>query len=120
MSSTHNARLTLSGTDVHIMAHTIEPHAWNGWHRPLFTREQGDDLAAQLRADSDPDLDTVEWMATAPADVDAEAGDGYLITDAQDPTLPAWLPGQDGPGGVRLYPIGAGWWCWEDDSKTNR
>jgi len=48
-----NTRVTLDGT-VTVTAYAVKEGAWNGFAAPYFTREQADDLAAQLEDIADP------------------------------------------------------------------
>lgn len=85
---------------------------------PYFTREQADELAAQLAAAADPQRDeTIGYRAECPSELEGPAGDGYLHDSPQydGDERWAWTGGQKVPGdpdGPTVYPIGAYGWIW--------
>ena len=113
----HNVRVTLDGYAT-VTAHAVNPGVWNGFAAPYFTREQADDLAAQLAAIADPQQDeTISYRAECPRELDGPTGDGYLHDSPQydGDERWAWTGGQKVPGdpdGPTVYAIGAYGWIW--------
>ena len=73
-----NTRVTLDGT-VTVTAYAVKEGAWNGFAAPYFTREQADDLAAQLEDIADPERDeTISYRLECPSSLAGPSGDGYF------------------------------------------
>lgn len=113
-----NARVTLDGL-VTVTAYAVEEEAWNGFAAPYFTREQADDLAAQLAANGDSrDDDTIRYEPVCPVELDGpHVGDGYVhhSPQADENECCGWTPGRQLPGetgGPTVYLIGAYGWIW--------
>lgn len=113
-----NARVTPDGL-VTVTAYAAEEGAWNSFAAPYFTREQADDLAAQLDAKGNPrDDDSIFYLPECPSHIDGpRTGDGYVHRSPQfgDEECDGWTPGQKVPGepdGPTVYAIGAYGWIW--------
>lgn len=76
---------------------------WNGWERPHFELEEAQKLIAAI---SDPMIryDSARDVFTTRNGAD------------EDEVWPAQLITALGPSQVKVYPIGAGSWCWEEVS----
>ena len=112
-----NTRVTLDGLAT-VTAYAVAEGVWNGFAAPYLTREQADDLAAQLETLGDPEYDeTIRYLPECPAHLDGPTGDGYLHHSPQypDDECQSWTAGQKVPGdpdGPTVYPVGAYGWVW--------
>jgi hypothetical protein len=83
-------------------------HTWNGWARPYFTREVGDQIVADWIAPGAPTLH---------AHYDADTDTFFFADDSAWPMEPETFPGEthlvDGRP-MTLYPIGNGSWIWDE------
>lgn len=75
---------------------------WNGWEMPLFEFQEAQKLITALN-----DLKVGYDLAK----------DVFIATngDAEDEVWPAQLITALGPNHIKVYPIGAGSWCWEEN-----
>jgi hypothetical protein len=78
---------------------------WNGWEKPRFEKAEADRL--------------LQWLQDSSAKYDP-ARDAY-ITVSQDGEDEVWaaesIPISDGSS-LRVYPIGAGSWIWEEVEQS--
>ena len=77
---------------------------WNGWEKPHFELQEAQKLIAamndpKIRYDSAKDL-----FITGNGEIDDEVWPGQVLIAL-------------GPNHVKVYPIGAGSWCWEEVSN---
>lgn len=78
----------------------VASRRWNGWAKPYFTLEQGRDLLAvmpELSYDSSTDRFVAVLDANDPSESRYEYGLEVIEVDGQS---------------LKVYPIGAGDWCW--------
>lgn len=81
---------------------------WNGWACPLFTKEVADQIAVAWAHDP---------LSQMAGTYDATT-DTYAFLDPENEDEPALYPGEDhvvDGQPLRLYPIGAGCWVWDED-----
>lgn len=92
-------RFSLDGLDGSFEGWT-NGELWNGWDRPFFESEEAQRLISQL-TDSKPRFDAQnDAFITVSSDEDE-------VWQAETATL---LGGRT----IKVYPIGAGSWCWEE------
>ncbi|MEN9675160.1 MAG: hypothetical protein RIS76_1056 [Verrucomicrobiota bacterium] len=75
--------------------------SWNGWAKPMFELQEARRVISAM-----PELKG-----------QYDASDDRCITLSQDGEEEAWnaeLIQPDGGGTVKVYPVGAGCWCWDE------
>jgi len=95
-------RVELLGIAGEFVALTEGDH-WNGWECPYFTREEGLRLVEAWNAVTD------EASGRGPARYDIDNDRFEFTLGGEVDTF-----GAESVEGVKLYPIGAYGWCWEE------
>jgi hypothetical protein len=86
--------------DLLIPGYNLEGALWNGWSMPYFTKEGADQVCDEV-----PSLS-----------YDSEK-DRYVMTNEESGEDPDYWEAEminiEGLGDVKVYAIGAGFWCWD-------
>lgn len=90
------ALFAFDGVTTLILGYTVKGDLWNGWAKPMFTKE-----GAQLIAQSLPGMTYKEETDSFDIDLEGEMY-SFCATTVQIPIM----------GAVKVYAIGAGSWCW--------
>ena len=89
----HPARVTID--DETSFACSVELGDWNGWARPVFTKEQAEVVASAYGGTYHQDLD------------------GFSFPNPNDPENPEFYGAIHHTDGVTYYGIGNGEWIWD-------